>query len=37
MATANHYWLDCVAGAGVALLAAGLVQLVRTRRIANML
>ena len=37
MATANHYWLDCVAGAGVALLAAGIVQLVRARRIANAL
>jgi hypothetical protein len=37
MATANHYWLDCVAGAGVALLAATAVHAVQTRRIANVL
>jgi membrane-associated phospholipid phosphatase len=37
MATANHYWLDCVAGAAVGLLAAGLVQIAHTRRIANTL
>jgi membrane-associated phospholipid phosphatase len=37
MATANHYWLDCVAGAAVGLLAAGIVQLARTRHIANAL
>jgi hypothetical protein len=40
MATANHFWLDCVAGAGVAVLAGGMihaVSLVRDRRIANAL
>ena len=34
MATANHFWLDCVAGFGVALLAAATVN---ARRIANAL
>jgi membrane-associated phospholipid phosphatase len=34
MATANHFWLDCVAGFGVALLAAALLN---ARRIANAL
>jgi membrane-associated phospholipid phosphatase len=38
MATANHFWLDCVAGAGVALLAGATIYapaLLRSRRIAN--
>ena len=26
MATANHFWLDCVAGIAVALVAAGVVH-----------
>src|SRR5438477_2042392 len=26
MATANHFWLDCVAGLGVALVAAAIVH-----------
>jgi hypothetical protein len=34
MATANHFWLDCVAGAGVALVAAAMIN---ARRIANAL
>jgi membrane-associated phospholipid phosphatase len=34
MATANHFWLDCVAGFGVALLAAATIY---ARRIANAL
>jgi membrane-associated phospholipid phosphatase len=40
MATANHFWLDCVAGAGVALLAGLTIygpSLLRSRRIANAL
>jgi membrane-associated phospholipid phosphatase len=40
MATANHFWLDCVAGAGVALLAGAVIYaptLARSRRIANAL
>jgi membrane-associated phospholipid phosphatase len=34
MATANHFWLDCVAGAGVAMVAAAAIN---ARRIANAL
>jgi PAP2 superfamily len=34
MATANHFWLDCVAGMGVALLAAAILQRRRIWRFA---
>jgi membrane-associated phospholipid phosphatase len=40
MATANHFWLDCLAGVGVAVLAAALIYApsrLRSRRIANAL
>jgi hypothetical protein len=26
MATANHFWLDCLAGAGVAVLAGAIIH-----------
>jgi hypothetical protein len=31
MATGNHFWLDCVAGIGVALVAMAIVYNDRTR------
>jgi len=34
MATGNHFWLDCVAGVGVALVALGIVYGPSVRRIA---
>jgi hypothetical protein len=35
MATGNHFWLDCVAGVGVALLALAIVYGPTVRRVAT--
>jgi hypothetical protein len=34
MATGNHFWLDCVAGLGVALVALAIVYGPSVRRVA---
>jgi hypothetical protein len=33
MATGNHFWLDCLAGIGVALLAMAVIYSRRLRRV----